>query len=339
MRKIRTHAICVGIGNYDHLGPLSCATRDAQDIATVLKSGLITSDVKVLLNEDATKGAILKGLGWLADTSGPGNTAIVFFSGHGGRMSTTRDAQAYFCPVEASLLDTEHSCLASSDFSVALAAIKSERLLVLLDTCYSGDIGDLRQRTPWSLDALTSRDVTALIDGRGRTILAASRPDEPAWELNGMRNGLFSTYLLQGLRGEVARDDGTIWASDIFSYVSRRVSEHKRQHVYQKAVGEDFVIIVQSRAATRPLLSQGLEASGINQRCLRLAMRRSYNRAEISLLCSDLGFNVEDLPGTTLENQIMELIDHCRRHGIYAQLLDRLGKDRPQFLLSATEIP
>jgi hypothetical protein len=331
-------AICVGIGRYHHLTSLTCATRDAKDVAAVLKSGFIASDIRVLLDAAATKEAILKQLAWLANTSGPGHTAVIFFSGHGGR-SKAGDKRAYFCPVEASLLDMEHSCLSSNEFAAALAEIKSERLLVLLDTCYSGGIGDIRQHITLSLDTLTSRDVDALIHGRGRTILAASRPDEPAWELNGMRNGLFSTYLLRGLRGEVARDDGTIWASDIFSYVSRCVSKHQRQHVYQKSVGEDFVIMVQSRAETGLLAVQGPQGSGINQRSLRLAIHRSYNRAEISLLCSDLGLSLEDLPGTTLEGQIMELIDHCHRHGIHGQLLHRLREDRPQFFLGPTEAP
>src|SRR6476620_7910276 len=297
-------AICVGIGDYHHLTSLPCATRDAEDVAAVLKSGLTASDVRVLLDAAATKEAILKQLSWLASTSGPDSTAVIFFSGHGGR-SKVGDEQAYFCSAEASPLDMEHSCLSSDEFAAALAAIKSERLLILLDTCYSGGIGDIRQHVTLSLDRLTSRNVNALVNGRGRTILAASRPDEPAWELNGMRNGLFSTYLLRGLRGEVARDDGTIWVSDTFSYVSRCVSKHKCTHVYQKAIGEDFVIMVQSRAETNLLAVQWPEVSGINQRSLRLAMRRSYNRAEISLLCSDLGLSLEDLSGTTFETQIM----------------------------------
>jgi len=329
-------AICVGIGRYHHLTSLTCATRDAEDVAAVLKSGLTTSDIRVLLDTAATKEAILKQMAWLANTSGVETTSVVFFSGHGGR-SKVGDTQAYFCPVEASPLDMADSCLSSEEFATALAKIKSERLLVLLDTCYSGGIGDIRQQTTLLLDRLTSRDVSTLVNGQGRTILAASRPDEPAWELNGMRNGLFSTYLLRGLHGEVARDDGTIWASDIFSYVSRCVSKHQRQHVYQKSVGEDFVIMVQRRAETSLLIGQTPQLSEMNQRSLRLAMRRSYNRAEVSLLCSDLGLSMEDLPGTTLETQIMELIDYCHRHGTYGQLLHRLRKDRPQFFPGTTE--
>jgi hypothetical protein len=330
MSTKQIYAVSIGISRYNHLSALSCATNDAQDIAEVLHGGASSAQVKTLLDEDATKQAILRELKWLANSTGSGDTAIVFFSGHGGRRSTQADDHAYFCPVEASLLDVEQTCITSGEITAALRAIRSERLIVLLDTCYSGGIGEPRHRSIGMTASLTGRDVSALIEGRGRMIMAASRPDELAWELSGMRNGIFTSHLLRGLRGEIAREDGTIWASDIFSYVSRNVRQYGCQHPYQKAIGEDFVVLVQGSATNHPMPMPNLAPLEINQRSLRLTMRSAYNRAELSLLCRDLGLSIEDLPGITLETQMMDLIDHCYRHGMYAQLLERMRTDRPQ---------
>jgi hypothetical protein len=45
-----------------------------------------------------------------------------------------------------------------------------------------------------------------------------------------MRNGLFSHYLLDGLRGQAAKPDGFVYVFDLFDYISRRVPMHMDQH-------------------------------------------------------------------------------------------------------------
>jgi hypothetical protein len=331
MNPKKIFALSVGIGRYRQLPNLVCPPTDAQDFADVVQSGPISSEIKVLRDSDATRESILKELGWLAKVASPSETAILFFSGHGGRSSDGND-QAYFCPVDASLLNLNQTCITSAELSDALRAIKAERLIVMLDTCYSGGIGEPRRRSVGVPSGLNSRDVHALVEGTGRVILAASRPDEPAWELSGMRNGLFTNYLLRALRGEVARADGSIWATDVFSYVSRGVRQHRCQRPYQKAVGEDFVVMVQQNKVTQVRVP-ALAASVVDQRQLRLAMRRAYNRDDLSILCHDLGLRLEDLPGRTLETQLMDLIDHCDRHGLYDQLLDMTKAERPHLAL------
>ena len=334
MSTTQLYALTVGISQYKNLRALSCATNDANDLAAVLRAGAIPSKIRELLDEEATKESILRELAWVADNAGNDDTAMVFFSGHGGRSKQT-DAHAYFCPVDASSFDLEQTCLNSAELTDALREIRSKRLVVLVDTCYSGGIGETRAGSFGIQIGLTARDVGTLVEGQVRIILAASRPDELAWELSGMRNGLFTNYVLRALRGEASREDGSVWASELFSYVSRNVRKHRSQNPYQKAIGEDFVVLVQKDKCD-PLMGAPIGAPlGMDQRPLRSAIRRSYDREELSLVCRDLGLSLaDDVPGKTLENQIMHLIDHCHRHGIYDRLLKRLWIDRPDLRLS-----
>lgn len=334
MSTKQIYALSIGISRYKHLRPLSCAAYDAQDLAEVLSDVVSPAQVKLLLDEDATKQAILRDLTWLANNTGPNDTAIVFFSGHGGRGNAQPDTQACFCPVEASLHAFEQTSLTGSELTAALRTVKSERLVVLLDACYSGGIGEPRSRHAGITNGLTGRDVSALLEGRGRVVMAASRPDELAWELCGMRNGLFTHYLLRGLRGEIARADGTVWVSELFSYVSRNVRRHGCQHPYQKAIGEDFVVMAQLCPTDHTVRAPHPTSQEVDRRSLRQEMRKAYNRADLSLLCRDIGLSLEDLPGTTLETQLMELIDHCHRHGQYDKLLKQMRMDRPHLILS-----
>jgi hypothetical protein len=247
MSTAQIYAVSIGIRHYNHFSALSCATSNAQDIAEVLRSGCNLAQVKLLLDTDATKQGIMQELKWLANNIGSGDTVIIFFSGHVGRRFLRPDDHICFYPVEASLLDIQ-TWITNSELTTALRAIKSERLVVLLDTYYSGGGGGPCNHNVGISTGLTSRDVSALIEGRGRMIIATSRPAESIRELSGRRNSFFTNYLLRGLSGEIARADGTIWASEIFSYISRNMRQHQCEYPYQKALGEDFVIMVQRRA-------------------------------------------------------------------------------------------
>src|SRR5262249_23301489 len=69
-----------------------------------------------------------------------------------------------------------------------------------------------------------------LAQGRGRVVMAACRDSEYVWELNGMRNGLFTHYLLQALRGEAKTlGDGYLRVFDLFRHVSDHVPRHAKQ--------------------------------------------------------------------------------------------------------------
>jgi hypothetical protein len=314
----KTIALAVGLSRYQTLRPLSSAANDARDIAAVISNGNIQSEVKLLVDDGATKETVLQELDRLATSASSEDTVFVFFAGHGWRLSDNEE-RAYFCPFEAALSNLDETCLTNHEFTEALRAIKSARLLVLLDTCHAGAIGEPRNLIASHTTPLVQRDLDTLVEGKGRVILAASRPEEEAWELMGMGNGLFTSFLLRALSGSAARADGRIWVSDLFGYISRNVRRFGCQHTYQKAVGEDFVVMVRHPKALKQ--TTFVPGKRLDQRALRRHMHSSLNRAELSLLCHDLGLTLEDLSGTTLEAQIMELIDYCYRHGIYDQLV------------------
>lgn len=143
-----------------------------------------------------------------------------------------------------------------------------------------------------------------------------------------MRNGIFTKYLLEALRGEVAQADGRVWASDVFSFVAHQMRRHHSQNIYQKAFGEDFVILTHDRRLVEfvPLIRSSIT----DQRALRVAMLRVYDRVELSRLCGDLELKIDDLPGRTIENQILYLIDFCCRHGFLDRLVDFVQTDHPE---------
>src|SRR5215471_8770425 len=88
-------AVVIGVSDYRNLAPecqLRYAHRDANDIADFLRSpsggGLPSTQIKVLVNQDATLFALRTALGtWLPRSSRPEDIGYVFFAGHGAMES------------------------------------------------------------------------------------------------------------------------------------------------------------------------------------------------------------------------------------------------------------
>src|SRR5919202_5129870 len=80
--------------------------------------------------------------------------------------------------------------------------------------------------------------------------MASSRPDEVSWQLKGMRNGLFTHYLLEALRGEgKTLGDGYVRVFDVFRHVADHVPTKANQHPIFKATAleADFPIALTKR--------------------------------------------------------------------------------------------
>jgi len=322
MNRSRTLLLAVGVGAYSALPALRCARADAEDLAGILGAMPVAVHPLTLLDAAATRAEILVGLAWLA-AAGPNDTAVITFSGHG--MYT--GSAAYLCPIDAVPARIAETAIESAELTAALRRIRAARLLVLLDACHSGAIGDPRA-TGALRGGFPLKRMAGLVAGNGRVVLAASAPGQSAWELAGMRNGLFTHYVLEGLRGAAARSDRTVWVSDLFGYVSRQVQSHGLQTPYQNAIGGDFVVGLAPKATVQARA----EVAGPAAHQLRRLVQQHYDRSELALLCHDLGLRLEDLWGTTHATQVLALLDHCARHGRYAELVAQIAAERPKLL-------
>ncbi|BAZ69463.1 MAG: caspase family protein [Pelatocladus maniniholoensis HA4357-MV3] len=240
------YALVIGIANYHHIRPLSKTTNDASDLhETLIQNGYSQTNVTILLDQDATKAAISQKLELLASHVKAHDTVIIFFSGHGARLFGGFSSGEYLCPVEAEINKIKDTCISDAEFTNALRAIHASRLVVFLDSCHSGGVGEPKDLL-YQLEAgLSEKTYNHLVQGEGRVIIASCKSDEVSWELPGMRNGLFTYYLLEGIRGKVAKADGTVRIFDLFSYISEHVPKHKpEQNPFLKSQAENFIVAI-----------------------------------------------------------------------------------------------
>jgi uncharacterized caspase-like protein len=219
--------------------------KDARDIAALLqqpeRAGYAPGNVKVILDRNATRQAILDGLTWLANTTGVGSTALVYYSGHGGRIDSGPHAGSYLIPVDTRLDALATTAISSDELTVALNAIHADRLVVLLDACHSGGAGDAKDiglaDTAVYKSGFGNEVYSQLAQGTGRAILASSKSGEFSYVLPNAANSLFTQTLLEALDGKCRqRGDGLLRLFDIVEYVWEEVPKrYPRQHPIFKA--------------------------------------------------------------------------------------------------------
>lgn len=227
------HALLIGVANYQKISRLPAAIlNDVNDVAATLSSpqycAYPPANVVTLLDANATRAAVLKGLDELAARAGPDDTACVFFSGHGGVVDSPDNEDSVLLTVDSDLADIENTSISSNELAAALAQIKAKRLLVFIDACHAGGAAISKSLTDGKGHELksgyTQNTFAKLAVGSGRALMASCRADEESAVFIGARNSVFTTALLAGLRGAADKNaSGFIKVFDLFNYVSEEV--------------------------------------------------------------------------------------------------------------------
>jgi len=247
----KAHALIVGIADYQRIRKLP-QVQDARKVADLLVDpahcGYRPENVLTLLDGDATQAFIRNGLSSLEARSDPDSTVLIYFSGHGGRIESGLHRGEYLLPVDTVYPQDEElarTAISGDEFTAALRRIQARKVVVVFDCCHAGGVGQPRDLVAVPLTPGLSDDYyERLKAGRGRVILASSRPDEFSYVLPGAEYGLFTEHLLGGLCGGVASDDGLVRIFDLFEYLQPRVTKvQPRQHpLFRGELEENFPV-------------------------------------------------------------------------------------------------
>ena len=234
----RLWVIAIGVSKYQDpaIPSLRYADADAQEVYKYFRDtfGLPDSQIFLRVNEQATLREVKSLLGTqiVARASDSRDTVILYFAGHGMRERFTGSLDAdglskYFLPYDASRADLYSTALDMDEVTHILRRLAPERVIVLLDSCFSGAAGG---RSPFDPAAeggrtpITSEFLDRMAQGKGRVVLTASGPEESAQESASFGHGVFTYYLLDGLRGAADfSKDGEIDVHEIYRYVSDQV--------------------------------------------------------------------------------------------------------------------
>ena len=216
------HGLVVGIEQYrdDRLN-LSCAAADAKAIFDLMidpDCGMFPRDnVRLLLNEEATREGIWRALSSLRRSAGENDTVWIYYAGH----AAPEESNLYWVTYDADVDDLYGTGLSNDQISKVLDDIRAKRLVVLLDCCHAA--ATAMQKNP-TRAVLTAEEVFACYKGHGRITLSSSDGKEKSVELGDVGHGAFTYFLAKGLRGEADADgDGVVTADELWSYLRSKV--------------------------------------------------------------------------------------------------------------------
>jgi formylglycine-generating enzyme required for sulfatase activity/uncharacterized caspase-like protein len=218
-------ALLIGVSEYQPgFRPLPAAVKDVEALRQVLIDpeigGFAQENVRVLKNPQ--KPDMDKAIHELYDKRQKDDLLLLYFSGHGltddegnfyfSNSSTKKDGNSFlsYLVVPATYV---HDCIKKS---------KSKYKVVILDSCFSGAFPK----------GLTARDSGTInlkqhLGGQGIAILTASTSTQYAFEEENSEFGIYTRYLLEGIKtGAADKDgDGSISIDELHDYVSSKVQE------------------------------------------------------------------------------------------------------------------
>ncbi len=257
-------AVVIGVGHYNNaaIPQLHYTVADAELVQQVLVGqGGFKKDNVLLITDKTERKPTLRDLKWalgtfLARSAKKDDLIVIFFAGHGAPEVDPRGAESdglakYLVPSDADPNDLYSTALPMDEFQTIFDRIEAERVVVFVDACYSGAAGG---RTFASKRTRAARVDEVFLDrltrSKGRAILTASRGSEVSLEVPELGHGLFTHYLVQGLRGAADLDrDGIVSLQELYQYLEQQVSQKSRsiggnQHPVMKGELEGLMPLI-----------------------------------------------------------------------------------------------
>lgn len=255
-RELRKNiwAVIIGIDEYQNIRKLKYAVNDAQALYNhfVNYMSFPKENIILLTNKEAHLTKLRSTLGtYLKRKAGKEDTVFIYFAGHG---STEKDSLSpdgdgltkYLLPYDAIPDDLYATALPMDEIKKIFNRINSDRLIFICDACYSGASGGRTISLTGLRSSISDAFLDRIVKGKGRVIITASGPNEVSSESDELQHGVFTYFLLKGLKGEADTDsDGLITVDELYKYVSIEVPDatHQEQHPMKKGSVEGQIVI------------------------------------------------------------------------------------------------
>lgn len=225
--EVNIWAVIVGIADYTNMPSLHYTDDDAYKYYSFLKSpegGAVPErQIKLLIDEQATRNAIVDALYNTFAEADPNDVVIFYFSGHG--------LDGALVPYD---FDGINHRLYNDELKKAFEACKARHKLFIADACYAGSL--LSDNNMSKALAARGSAVTEMLRrfysvfenaAPGMAVILSSNSDDLSYEDSGIRSGVFSHFLMKGLAGEADQNhDGLVVLAEIASYVIQKVSHY-----------------------------------------------------------------------------------------------------------------
>jgi hypothetical protein len=248
------HALVVGVG-----ADLPNTVDDAVGLVGMLKDparcAYPPDHVHLLTGENATREQVLTVLDTLSQSAHSQSTVTVYFSGHGYRVASPTGEFYYLLPYGYDLDRLYQTAISGAEFTGRLQAIPAQKLLVLLDCCHAGGVGEAKAPGLHLVKSPLPPEAHSLLaEGSGRVLIASSQEDELSFA--GRPYSAFTLALTEALCGVgVAKQDGTVRVADLALHAREVVPGRTggRQHpIFHFEQADNFALAYYAGGEAQP---------------------------------------------------------------------------------------
>lgn len=211
--------VSLGVSKYQHLKVSPNSSKDAKTIADLFK--IKNKNVKSLslIDNEVTKNNFNKISDFLS-TAQENDNIIFFISGHALRNKS----KYYFCASNSKTDNILSTGITYDDIDSLLANTKSRNRLLILNTCYSGEVYDANNLK--EIDAINlMRDVFEDLKlTNGTTVISASEGTNKYYESNTKKNGAITLAILNliEIKKEIKVQE---FCKEIINYCTKKNNE------------------------------------------------------------------------------------------------------------------
>ena len=225
--NITIWSLVIGVSSYTSMQSLKYADDDAYKVYSFLKSpeggGVKDENIRLLIDEDATKQNILRNLNEIVSKADSNDVIFFYFSGHGlegaflpfdyGKQSWTN----------GKLMKDTSNVINHRNLADIFANSKAKQKLCFADACHSGSLTMSKS----AVNGFNSYYKALEETQGGLALFTSSKTREISLEHKGVRQGVFSHYLIEGLYGEADQNqDYVITIAELYDYVSENVKSY-----------------------------------------------------------------------------------------------------------------
>ncbi len=214
----RYFALLIGNQNYDAIESLETPLNDVKRAKQILEERY---GFTVFTIEDSDNVALMEAINDLYDVVGENDNLLLFYAGHGNRLTTGNKEVGYWLPSNANPAPRDTFWVSNEFVSGHLSRLKAKRVLVVSDSCYAGLLSGEPSFLLMGDGAPTydNSDFLAFKLAKRSRLLLASGGDRPVLDGGGSGHSVFARAFLD----ELENNAGLMAAPDLYLRVKSRV--------------------------------------------------------------------------------------------------------------------
>ena len=224
------YALLIGNQHYRELENLSTPLSDLRRAENLLKEKY---GFTVFTIADGDNIEVMRAINDLYEIVGPEDNLLIFYAGHGNRLTTGGSQIGYWLPANAERPPRNTYWVANEFVTGHLSRIRAKRVLVVADSCYAGLLSQEPSFLLLGDDGPSYDDADFLrfkLDKRARLLLS-SGGDSPVLDQGGGEHSVFARAFLD----ELENNETLLPSPELFLRIRDRVQSTAAELAFEQA--------------------------------------------------------------------------------------------------------